>query len=178
MNNIKILITGIEAIDKSIIAKRLVEIDDSLTIIPHFTSNIDMKDNISEFEYFLDNHTIHLAYKNNSIMTVYTNNYTSNGITIDDFYNNDICYMTIEQFNLISDKFINENNILVIWLDESNNHKISKDEIAEINYMQERLNNMKYLYFLNDSHKKICNVILEYLNSDEDRQQQLLEEYS
>ena len=28
MNNIKILITGIEAIDKSIIAKRLVEIDD------------------------------------------------------------------------------------------------------------------------------------------------------
>ena len=95
MNNIKILITGIEAIDKSIIAKRLVEIDDSLTIIPHFTSNVDMKDNISEFEYFLDTHTIHLAYKNNSIMTVYTNNYTSNGITIDDFYNNDICDMTI-----------------------------------------------------------------------------------
>ena len=86
--------------------------------------------------------------------------------------------MTIEQFNLISDKFINENNILVIWLDESNNHKISKDEMIEINYMQERLNNMKYLYFLNDSHKKICSVILEYLDSDEDRQQQLLEEYS
>ena len=46
MNNIKILITGIASIDKSIIAKRLVEIDDSLTIIPHFTSNVDMKDNI------------------------------------------------------------------------------------------------------------------------------------
>jgi hypothetical protein len=137
-----------------------------------------MKENTSEFEYFLDTNTIHLAYKNNSIMTVYTNNYLSDGITIDDFYNNDICYMMIEQFNLISEKFINENNILVVWLDESNKHKISKQEMTEIGYMQERLNNMKYLYFLNDSHKNICDVILEYLNSDEDRQEQLHEEYS
>lgn len=178
MKNIKIIITGIKTIDKTVIAKRLVEIDDSLTIIPHFTSDTEMKDSLSEFEYFLDTNTIHLAYKNNSIMTVYTNNYISDGITIDDFYNNDICYMTIEQFNLISDKFINENNILVIWIDESGNHKLSKDEMVEISYMQERLNSMKYLYFLNDSHKNICNVILEYLNADEDRQQQLLEEYS
>ena len=178
MNNIKIIITGIKDIDKSIIAKRLVEIDDSLTIIPHFTNDPDMKENTSEFEYFLDTNTIHLAYKNNSIMTVYTNNYLSDGITIDDFYNNDICYIMIEKFNLISEKFINENNILVVWLDESNKHKISKQEMTEIGYMQERLNNMKYLYFLNDSHKNICDVILEYLNSDEDRQEQLHEEYS
>jgi len=178
MNSTKIIITGVKSIDKSIIAKRLVEIDDSLTIIPHFTSNIDMKDNISEFEYFLDTNTIHLAYKNNSIMTVFTDNSNSDGITIDDFYNNDICYMSIEQFNLISDKFINENDILVVWLDESHSYKLDQNEMAEIGYMQERLNNMKYLYFLNDSNKNICNIILEYLNSDENRQQQFLEEYS
>ena len=112
MNNPKIIIVGTKNIDKEVIAKRLVEIDDSLTIIPHFTNDLEMKDNLSEFEYFIDTNTIYLAYKNNSIMTVYTTNYVSDGIMIDDFYNNDICYVTIEQFNLISDKFINENDLL------------------------------------------------------------------
>ena len=107
-----------------------------------------MKDNLSEFEYFIDTNTIYLAYKNNSIMTVYTTNYVSDGIMIDDFYNNDICYVTIEQFNLISDKFINENDLLVVWLDKSNSYMLSRNEIAEINYMQDRLNNMKHLYFI------------------------------
>ena len=166
--------------DKALnVAKDIIKTNDELSIIPRFTTNTEYKNEVNEnYVYYLDVNTVNLSYKNNALLYLKTDKYISSGITIDDFYNNDICYMTIEQFNLISDKFINENNILVIWLDESNNHKISKDEMTEINYMQERLNNMKYLYFLNDSHKKICSVILEYLNSDEDRQQQLLEEYS
>ena len=79
MNNPKIIIVGTKNIDKEVIAKRLVEIDDSLTIIPHFTNDLEMKDNLSEFEYFIDTNTIHLAYKNNSIMTVYTTTYPKCG---------------------------------------------------------------------------------------------------
>ena len=178
MNNPKIIIVGTKNIDKEVIAKRLVEIDDSLTIIPHFTNDLEMKDNLSEFEYFIDTNTIYLAYKNNSIMTVYTTNYVSDGIMIDDFYNNDICYVTIEQFNLISDKFINENDLLVVWLDKSNSYMLSRNEIAEINYMQDRLHNMKHLYFLNESNKNICDTILKYLNATNECKSQLLEEYS
>lgn len=175
MNNIKILITGIASIDKSIIAKRLVEIDDSLTIIPHFTSNVDMKDNISEFEYFLDTHTIHLAYKNNSIMTVYTNNYTSNGITIDDFYNNDICYLTVEEFNSIPEVIFRKYDILVIWVDTKNHKTISNADLIEINYFSTFITSINYLYFL-ENETNIHTVILDYIFGDEEKRKYLLEE--
>ena len=57
----------------------------------------------------MDVNTINLAYKNNSLLFIKTNQHVSHGISIDDFYNNDICIMNVEEFNLIPECIFNKN---------------------------------------------------------------------
>lgn len=180
----KIFITGSHSVDKLKIAKLLVQKDDSLSICKKFTSNPDYKGVISDnYIYFLESQEIDLAYKNNVLLYVNTENYISSGITIDNYYNDDIFVLDLRDFNNISNTVFQStlNEIIVIWIDSpitSNSPEIKQD-INETKYLLERLNSgVKYLYFLSETEDFITDTILEYLNGDEETKNKLLEENS
>ena len=89
--------------DKALnVAKDIIKTNDELSIIPRFTTNTEYKNEVNEnYVYYLDVNTVNLSYKNNALLYIKTDKYISSGITIDDFYNNDICYLTVEEFNSI-----------------------------------------------------------------------------
>ena len=180
----KIFITGPHSIDKLKIAKLLVEKDDSLSICKKFTSDSSYKDITSEdYIYYLESQEIDLAYKNNVILFVNTENYISTGVSMDNYYNSDICVLSIKDFNNISNTVFQSklNDILVIWIDSpiKENNSETRVDINESKYLLERLNSgIKYLYFLSESDETIVDTIFEYLESDEERKAQILEENS
>lgn len=178
MNDIKIIITGPSIINKQGILHKLTESDDNLTIMKHCTNDPEFINKESEYTYYLDTNSIMLSYKNNSFMTIITNNYISDGITIDEFYNNVVCELSPKQFNMISNSLLNLDNVIVIWLDSNKYNKISKDELEELKYLQEQLENAKYLYFLNVEDNEVVDIIIKYLNGDDTEKLNLLEQYS
>ena len=95
------------------VAKRLIAKDDNYSICPMFTtdSSYDTEPN-DNYESYLDVHTVNLSYKNNSLLFIKTSKYISSGITIDDFYNNDICIMDINEYNLIAEVIFKKYNII------------------------------------------------------------------
>lgn len=176
--NDKIILVGISDIDKLEIAKELIRRNDSLSIAQHFTSDESLfTDNISDeqisenYIQYLSNDIINLSYKNNSLLYVIMKGYICEGITTDEYYNSDIIYLDIEQFNQIPDRFFNsKHKNIIVWLDTKNHKQLSQSELIEIRYLQERLDVLSYLYFLDDNVDNICSVILEYLEaSDEER---------
>lgn len=173
-DNTKIIITGFTDVDIDYLIKQIIYINDDLNIISKFTTNIQDE---SFYNKYIDPMTINLSFKNNVLLYISTINYISSGITIDDFINGDICYIDVKNFNNIPDKILNEFDILVIWLD-SNNIKLTNIDKIESKFFQERINKLKYMYFLNDNISKICNTIFEYLNGDEEIKNKLLEENS
>lgn len=177
----KLIIIGIYKDDIYNLSQYLCEIDDSLSIAPTFISDDNYIE--SENQYILDTKTIHLAFKNNALLYIKTDDEMSKGITIDDFYNNDICYMTIDEFNNISNTIFNidEFNVLVIWID-NNQHKIKdiKYWIDETDVLTTRLytDHIDYLYFLNEDNEHIREVINQFINGDEQEKKHLLIENS
>ena len=132
--------------------------------------------------YYLSTQDIDLTYKNNFILFINTNNYISEGITLDTFYNNDIFIMTPQDFNNISSNIFKESyDILVVWLDTNynkSNDKLNKD-IIESKFLEERLSSEKinYVYFFNEENDLISDIILKYIECDDQelRNQILLE---
>lgn len=180
MRDIKIIIVGIDKVKESQqIIKKVINENDDISVISHFTNEDENKSEMTEFYYHIDTNTLYMAHKNNSILTVFTTDGISDGIMIDDFYNNDIGYVSVEQFNMISDKIFEDNDILVVWIDKSDkiNHQYAYNMI-EIRYMQERIENLKYIYILNEDIDKISYLILKYMNSEETTRKKMLEEYS
>jgi hypothetical protein len=174
--NLKTFIVCLDKNKALDIAKNIIKTNDELSIIPRFTTNIEYKDELNEnYIYYLDVNTVNLSYKNNALLYIKTNNYISDGITIDDFYNNDICYLTIEEFNSIPDIVFKKYDILVIWVDIKNHKGISNSDLIEINYFSSFVTTINYLYFLDDE-INIHNTILEYLYGDENKRKYLLEE--
>lgn len=182
MNN-KIFITGPSNIDKMAIAKLIISKDDDLSIGERFTNDKEYINNENdEYIYYLSTQDIDLTYKNNFILFVNTNNYISTGVTLDNFYNNDVFVMSLCEFNNISDLIFksDSNDIIVVWLDCDYDKKngVSQNDIEETNFLVERLDNsnIKYLYFHNEDPEKITNIILDYLEGDENKRNELLEE--
>lgn len=175
-NEIKILLVGLESIDKLSVAKSIIAQNDNLSIIPMFTTDESFNNINDNYKYYLNVTEANLAYKNNALFTICTENYISQGITFDDFYNHDISFLNIYDFNNIPDRFFYEFEILVVWLDSSYN-KATKKEINEVKFLEERLKNFKYLYFLNEKSEDVANTIVEYLN-DIEKRQELLEQNS
>ena len=177
----KLIITGIYEDEIYNLAKYLCTIDDNLSITPIFVSSDNEIQ--SENYYVLDTKTIHLAFKNNALLYIKTDDNMSKGITIDDFYNNDISYMTIDEFNNIPNTAFNidEFDILVIWVD-NNQHKVTniKYWIDEIDVLTTRLytDHIDYLYFLNETNDHILDVINQFINGDEQDKKHLLIENS
>jgi hypothetical protein len=173
---IKIIITGIQKVNKSKLALKLTELNDNLSIMPTFTTDENYEGIDENFHYKMDLNTIYLAYKNNALLYVNTINNISKGITLDDYYNNDIGIIDINDLNMIPDKQLLEDNVLIVWIDSKFNKNI---DLYEIKYLQQRLTNYKYLYFLeNENIDDIANIILEYLNCDDDKRIELLENNS
>ena len=83
----KIYIIGHRNINTLEVGLAIQSKDDSITVAPRFTTNID---EVTEYKYFLDKETVNISYKNNAIITITTDDNESNGIIYDDYYNNDI----------------------------------------------------------------------------------------
>ena len=160
------------------VAKNMIYKDDNFTISPMFITDPEYDNEINEnYEAYLDVNTVNLSYKNNSLLFLKTNKYISSGITIDDFYNNDICVMTVEEYNLISENIFKKYDIITVWIDTKNNKNITKSELIEINYLTNFISNIDYLYFL-ENESDIEDIILEYIYGDDATKQLILEENS
>lgn len=175
---IKILITGIEEINKMNIAKKLEQNNDDLKICPIFTTDKKYKDiELNEDNiYYMDPLTVNLSYKNNSIFYVVSTDEISRGVTMDDYYNGDIVCLSIEEFNTIPQKLLNDDNILIIWLDTKKRKMIlSESYLHEVKYFQDAIEDMNYMYFLDDDENEIVDEILKYVNcNDEDEKIKIL----
>ena len=175
----KIFIIGNHNSDKLKIAKKLIEIDDNLSIASTFTNDKEYKDKVNDnYIYYLESEEIDLAYKNNVLLFVNTDNYISTGITMDSLYSNDIFCMSIKDFNNISNVVFNSKNyeVLVIWLDNkiTEMNQSVREDINESKYLFSTLENLNYLYFLDETDEEIASTILEFVNADEERQQEIL----
>jgi hypothetical protein len=171
--NLKIFIVCSDRITGLNIAKRIIMKDDSYSIAPTFTTNKEYDNEINE-EYitYMDVNTVNLSYKNNSLLYIKTNNYISSGITIDDFYNNDICIMNIYEYNLIPEVIFSKYDILTIWIDSKNHGNLSESDLIEINYFNKFLEKITYLYFLNNE-SNIDDTILKYLNGTDEEKNEI-----
>lgn len=155
------------------IADNLYKLNDMLSISPCFSTDIQYKDELTYNTYYLDVETIRLSYKNNSLLCVVTDNYISTGITIDDFYNNDIFIMSIKEYNTIPNKIFNNHDIITVWIDTKNNSNISSLDMIEVNFFIERLENLDYLYFI-ENENLIEETIYKYINSNEEEKNKIL----
>ena len=174
--NLKTFIVCLDK-DKALsIAKDIVKANDELSIMPTFTTDIKYKDITNEnYIYYLDVNTVNLSYKNNVLLYIKTDKYISTGITIDDFYNNDICVLTVEEFNIISEVIFKKHNILIVWVDTKNYKLITNSDLIEINYFNSFISSTNYLYFL-ETEDEIHKTIIDYIDGDEEKRKQLLEE--
>jgi len=143
------------------------------------TSEEDLKD---KYHYLISNDELNICYKNNAILFIKTIVNNSYGVTLDSFYDNNIIFMNIEDFNNISNKiFLSNNELIIIWLD-TKNHDISriKKEVKELTYFLEKIetDNLKYMYFLDKDYNEIVNIIIDYINGDINKRKELLENYA
>lgn len=179
MNNLKILIVCIDKDLALSISKKIIEINDNLSIMPSFSTDTTyLNSSLSEnYIYYLDHRKVNLSYKNNVLLYILTKAYISYGITMDDFYNNDIGYLTIEEYNNIPDVIFNENNILTIWIDQKNrkHHDITLN--IEIKYFNERFSKVLNMYFLETDHN-IAEIINKYINASEEEKLNIIKENS
>jgi hypothetical protein len=176
MNNTKIFIVSIDKNVSLDISKKIVEKNDDLSIIPIFSTDTIYKDKINDFYiYYLNVNVVNLSYKNNSLLYVITDNYISHGITLDDFYNNDIAFMNIEEYNNISDVIFDKYNVLTIWIDFKQHMFLDHKMNIELKYFNERIRNNDYMYFL-DNDTLIYDIINKYINANEEERLNLLKE--
>ena len=98
-------------------------------------------------------------------------------ITIDDFYNNDIGYLTIEEYNNIPDVIFNENNILTIWIDQKNRKHYDITLNIEIKYFNERFSKVLNMYFV-ETDNNIAETINKYINASEEEKLNIIKENS
>lgn len=162
--------------DKALeVAKRLVSLNDDLTIAPMFTTDEVTEAANENYEVYMKPDIVNLSYKNNALLFIKTNKYISTGITSDDFLNNDVCIMNVEEYNIIPDNLFNKYDILNIWIDVKTGHDVTNADLVEMRYFSQSLENKKYLYFL-EGEPGISEVINEYINADEEEKMKIFEE--
>ena len=144
----------------------LYEMTSDLNVSNKFTTE---KDNVvSRFPYsyyYINQLEINKALKNNSLLYVITNDYTSTGITIDDFYNYDIFCMHYKEYNAIPDSIFNKYNILTVWLD-SKQSSYDSLLLSEIPFIEKRLETVNYKYYFNDKSSDIVDDIITFVQEN------------
>lgn len=176
MEKIFIITTNKNDLDKAYKIANYISSKYDLDIAQTYTSTLDIdvcKENPNYFTYFDVNDMV-IAYKNNAMLYCLSESEKSIGISLDDYYNNDIFCMSVEAFNNISESLLL--NMLVIWID-------SKASYSEINIMNNvkilmnTLDSIKYMYFIED-YKVIKRIVCEYIEATPARQLELLDENS
>ena len=76
--------------------------------------------------------------------------------------------LSYKEYNAIADIIFSKYNILTVWIDSKNNDKqmFNNDFYYEIQYLEKRLENVNYEYYLNEPVEIIANKIIEYLNKE------------
>lgn len=178
MNKEKIIILGGDNIDKISLGKFLTRKNEDLELTPVFSSDEKYKDKYSEEIKYLSLEEIVRGYKNNAFLYIESNNDNiSSGISFDDLDNCDILCMNISNFNSISEITFTKYNFLIIWLDSKfrdNKYNVNND-ILETRYLLDKLQYSNYMYFLDEDYDKVSDIILEYLDADENRKKEILE---
>lgn len=162
-NKIFIIYHDFDAINQ--IIDQLYNTSNEVNISNKFTTNQqDVVNGRPYSYYYLNTLEVNKAVKNNYLLYIITNNYISTGITIDDFYNNDVFCLTYKEYNTIPDVVFNKHNILTIWVDSKYNkyENINKDVV----FIEKRLENVPYEYFLSHEIDEIVDTILNYLSED------------
>lgn len=154
----------IEAWKSQDIAESLVELDDSFSIGMTFSTDENI---LNKYEYFLDIDIIETSYKNNALITVYNHNNICSGLSYDEWENNNIFILTINQFNLIPSRIFNNYDILVVWNDTPYLNNLNN--VYELNSLQDRLQKHDYMYFVNNEICEITNAIYKYCTREDER---------
>ena len=142
------------------IAKIISNRNDDLTIAPSFTTN---ENDIHEYMQLFDQETISTSFRNNALLYVITHENISEGMTYDDFINNDFICCTIKEFNMISNKILNEFDINVIWIDSKTYGNLYRNDIYEVDYFEERIERLDSEYFLDPDNEEVIDYIMEIL---------------
>lgn len=174
----KIFIVGPSNINKLDYANSFIEINDNYNICRHFISDKKFDGMIGEYIFHMDIDEINIAFKNNAFYFIDYNDENITGITFDDYYSSNIICVDMYHFNLIPTFLFEKEEILIVWLDSKSNEINVSKEIVETKYFLETIENMNipYLYFLNEDTNIVRNIVLEYIDSDEETKQQILEE--
>lgn len=170
----KVFITGSYSIDKQLVSEGLYNIRPSEYIISKQFSTDESK------ELKINENDINLGYKNNSFLFISLNKETQHfyGVTLDEFSKSNIIPIELDEFNSISECVLENNDILVVWIDSNKKTKDKKKDIIESKFLQERINyaKLKYLYFYKESESTIIKTIDEYIQNKELRNK-LLEQF-
>ena len=142
-----------------------------LKIAERFNSGLDVQGGIS-----LDFPEVVVAYKNNAIFSCITdadNNTT--GITMDEYYNSNIIYLSVAELMNVPDHKLT--NCLIVWID-SDKLSCSTEDISIATNMEKIIQNCEYLYFLKNELDKVIATICRYIDGDIEERQNILEENS
>lgn len=142
-----------------------------LKIAERFNSGLDAQGGIS-----LDFPEVVVAYKNNAIFSCITdadNNTT--GITMDEYYNSNIIYLSVAELMNVPDHKLT--NCLIVWID-SDKLSCSTEDISIATNMEKIIQNCEYLYFLKNELDKVIATICRYIDGNIEERQNILEENS
>ena len=172
-----ILIVGAEKTDKYAIAKELQALDDDMMIAPVFTTDLRMKNHISDdFIYYMSSEEAKLSYKNDAFMWVCSDDGKSLGVTKTDMYNANIFVMSFANFNNISNPTLKEllDDGIICFVDSISNN--SEIDLRESVFACERIYALPYIYFLDDDASVVVNTLLAYINGDAEERERIVEE--
>lgn len=145
------------------------DLDIATTYITNATNN-DYKQYFAEFSL----NDMILAFKNNAMLYCLTKNSDSIGISMDEYYNNDIFCMNVEAFNNISESILM--NAIIVWID-GKSRKSSLQEMNNVKILISLLDSIPYLYF-NENSEYIKNVLSEYIEANPIDRKLIIEENS
>lgn len=139
--------------------------DDKVKIAKTFTTDIEFQGKqITEWKYFMSNNDLFLAFKNNALLAISTDeNEISTGITKEEASSASIIPMSYSMLTNASPKTIV--GMTICWIDSTTgrNKRISKDSME----IMKTYKKFPLLYFDdNDDAGQIANTIYRYLNSD------------
>lgn len=142
-----------------------------LRIAERFNSGLDEYSKLS-----LDFQEVVMAYKNNAIFSCVTDTDNSTtGITMDEYYNSNVIYLSVAELMNVSDHKLT--NCLIVWID-SDKHSCSSEDISIATNMEKIIHNCEYLYFLKNELDVAIKTICRYIDSDKEERQNILEENS
>ena len=117
-----------------------------------------------------------MAYKNNAIFSCITDvNNSTTGITMDEYYNNSVMYLSVAELMNVPDHKLT--NCLLVWID-SDKYSCTTEDITIATNMESIIRNCDYLYFLKTEVDLAVETICKYLDSDTEERQIILEENS